>query len=106
MRSDFQEQTLAAAFGHNDFSRLATLENVLRRFENKAGLGGGLVVARKAVVFQDRQDFLFEINRCLALNFRNHYRLIFRIGRNIVLSQKTKPTNEYYEQENEISCHS
>ena len=79
---------VAAPFGHKDFSRFSSLEDVLRCFENKFGLGDGFVVARQAVVFQDGQDFLFEINRGLAVDFGDGDRLPFKLGRGVVFRQQ------------------
>jgi len=62
---------------------------MLRRFENQFGIGSGLVVAGQAVVFQNGQDFLFEINGVLR-SILAMVSLPLNIGRRVVFRQQTE----------------
>ena len=69
MRGCFQKKAVAALARHNGRARLAAFKNGLGGLEDQVGLGLGLVVTSQAIVFQHRQNLLFEIHRLGPLDF-------------------------------------
>ena len=67
MRSHFQQQTLGAFARHDRGPGFTALEDGLRIFQNQIGFGLGLVVTGQAIVFEDRQNLFFKINRTGSL---------------------------------------